>query len=229
MNKLKHVLKISRENAQLWDAVLKTAQHVPSPLVFFDACIHMGPIVVLRGEQIVSDYYKGLLNELNERIEQNIGVIDNEEVRLYWDGMPIWGKLKSISNHFSELNACVVASTYCNSWTFSEIDPNDPIRSMANTYTKIFINRAESFKTEYLKKLADEFRIDGFIFHDSKTCPNNSNNRYRMPQRIQEITNLPTTTINGDQNDLRCFSEEQTKTLLEAFVEQIKTNKELNI
>lgn len=27
--------------------------------------------------------------------------------------------------------------------------------------------------------------------------------------------------INGDLNDLRCFSEEQTKTNIEAFVEQL--------
>lgn len=229
MGKLKSTLKVARENAQLWDTVLKTAQHLPSPLDFFDSCIQMGPIVVLRGEQVVSDYYNQLLNELHERMEENIGVIDNEEVRLYWDGMPIWGKLKSLSNHFSELNACVVASTYCNSWSFSDIDPNDPIRSMAQTFTQIFINRSESFKTEYLEKMANDYQVDGFVFHDSKTCPNNSNNRYRMPQRVQEITKLPVITVNGDQNDLRCFSEEQAKTSLEAFVEQIKTNKELAI
>ncbi len=28
-------------------------------------------------------------------------------------------------------------------------------------------------------------------------------------------------TINGDLNDLRCFSEEQTKTNVEAFIEQL--------
>ncbi len=229
MNNLKKILSISRESSHLWEAVLKTAQHIPSPIDFFDACIQMGPIVVLRGEQVVTDYYKQLLNELNERIEENRGVIDNEEVRVYWDGMPIWGKLKNLSNHFSELEACVVASTYCNSWTFSEIDPNNPIKSMADSYTKIFINRAEGFKLDYLKRMAKEFNINGFIFHDSKTCPNNSNNRYRLPQRTQEATGLPAITINGDQNDLRCFSEEQTKTTIEAFIEQIKTNKELSI
>ena len=228
MNQLKKILAISRESGKLWDAVLSSAQHLPSPLDFFDACIHMGPIVVLRGEQIVSDYYKQLLNELQERIENNIGAIDQEEVRIYWDGMPIWGKLKSLSNHFSELHTCVVASTYCNSWSFAEINPNEPIKSMADSYTKIFINRAESFKLDYLKSMANKFHIDGFIFHDSKTCPNNSNSRYRLPQRTQEALSLPAIIINGDQNDLRCFSEEQSKTLIEAFIEQIKTNKELN-
>ena len=33
---------------------------------------------------------------------------------------------------------------------------------------------------------------------------------------------MPSLVINGDLNDLRCFSDEQAKTNLEAFVEQIE-------
>ena len=46
-----------------------------------------------------------------------------ENFRLFWDGMPIWGKLRDLAALFSELKTCVVASTYCNSWIFSELDP----------------------------------------------------------------------------------------------------------
>ena len=150
-------------------------------------------------------------------------------MRLYWDGMPIWGKLRVLSDHFFDLNSCVVASTYCNSWSFSEITPNDPLTSMAKSYTEVYINRDENFRLKYLQRMVDEFKIDGIIFHDSKTCPNTSSNRYRLPQRLQESINVPFITINGDQNDLRCFSEEQTKTNIEAFIEQIKSTKELTV
>ena len=206
---------------------MKSAKHHPSPLDFFDACIHMGPIVVLRGEQIVTDYYQVLKEEFDERVENGVGVVENEEARLYWDGMPIWGKLRSLSDHFFELNSCVVASTYCNSWSFSEVTPSDPFNSMAKSYTEVYINRDENYRLQYLKRMAEEFEFDGIIFHDSKTCPNTSSNRYRLPQRFQEQTDIPFITINGDQNDLRCFSEEQTKTTVEAFIEQIKSNKEV--
>ncbi|MGD9125491.1 MAG: 2-hydroxyacyl-CoA dehydratase family protein, partial [Desulfarculaceae bacterium] len=66
------------------------------------------------------------------------------------------------------------------------------------------------------------FSIQGIIFHDAKTCPNNSNNRYAMPQRLGSALSVPTLVINGDLNDLRCFSDEQARTNIEAFVEQLE-------
>jgi benzoyl-CoA reductase/2-hydroxyglutaryl-CoA dehydratase subunit BcrC/BadD/HgdB len=64
-------------------------------------------------------------------------------------------------------------------------------------------------------------QIDGVIYHDARTCPNNSNSRYNMPQRLSERLSVPVLVINGDLNDLRCYSEEQAKTNIEAFVEQL--------
>jgi len=71
----------------------------------------------------------------------------------------------------------------------------------------------------------DFFRIDGIIYHDAKTCPNNSNNRYGMPQRLVKETGIPSLVINGDLNDLRLISDEQTKTNVEAFIEQLEENR----
>jgi benzoyl-CoA reductase/2-hydroxyglutaryl-CoA dehydratase subunit BcrC/BadD/HgdB len=69
------------------------------------------------------------------------------------------------------------------------------------------------------------FKIDGVIYHDAKTCPNNSNNRYGLPQRLEENTGIPSLVINGDLNDMRCVSDEQTKTNIEAFIEQLQENR----
>jgi benzoyl-CoA reductase/2-hydroxyglutaryl-CoA dehydratase subunit BcrC/BadD/HgdB len=96
--------------------------------------------------------------------------------------------------------------------------------SMAKAYTEIFIVRDEGFKERYIERMVEMYDINGILFHDAKTCPNNSNNRYGMPERLEEKLGIPALTINGDLNDLRCFSEEQAKTNIEAFVEQL-TNK----
>ena len=221
MEEFKKSLKLSLEGTLLWKDVLDSAKNIPSPLTFFDGTIHMGPIVVLRGEQIAVDYYKLLKKEMLERIEDNIGAVENEKFRLYWDGMPIWGKLSAHAKQFLELRTCVVASTYCNSWVFDSFDPGNPFYSMAKAYTEIFIVRSERYKEEYIKRLVKEFSIDGVIFHDSKTCPSNSNARYGMPQRLQENYGIPTLIIPGDLNDLRCYSEEQARTNIEAFIEQL--------
>jgi benzoyl-CoA reductase/2-hydroxyglutaryl-CoA dehydratase subunit BcrC/BadD/HgdB len=69
------------------------------------------------------------------------------------------------------------------------------------------------------------YKIDGIIYHDAKTCPANSNCRYGMHKRLEVETGIPGLIINGDLNDLRLISDEQTKTNVEAFIEQLEENK----
>jgi benzoyl-CoA reductase/2-hydroxyglutaryl-CoA dehydratase subunit BcrC/BadD/HgdB len=220
-DRLREVLDLSRQCTTLWKAVLETAANVPSPLTFFDGTIQMGPAVVLRGTQDAIDYYKLLLDELQQRVADGVAAIEGERFRIYWEGMPIWGKLRNLSTQFQELKTCVVASTYCNSWIFEDLDPDDPFQSMARAYSSIFICRSEDYKQQYIRETVTRFKVDGILYHDAKTCPNNSNNRYEMPQRIQQESGRPFLVVNGDLNDLRLYSEEQTRTNIEAFVEQL--------
>jgi benzoyl-CoA reductase/2-hydroxyglutaryl-CoA dehydratase subunit BcrC/BadD/HgdB len=224
ISRLREVLALSRECSELWKKILNTATTVPSPFTFFDGTIHMGPAVVMRGTQEAVDYYKILLTELEERVKNHIGAVDNEHFRLYWEGMPIWGRLRHYSELFASLKACVVASTYCNSWIFSAFNENNPFQSMAKAYTELFIVRSDEYKEKYLKEMIDFFKIDGIIFHDAKTCPHNTNSRYGMPQRIEAEIEVPNLVINGDLNDLRCLSDEQSRTSIEAFIEQLEAS-----
>ncbi len=223
--RFKAVLKLSAEATMLWQEVLKTAQVSPPPLSFFDGVIHMGPIVVLRGAETAKEYYQTLLAEMKANVKKGVGVLEREECRLFWEGMPIWGKLRALSDLFLQNRTTVVASTYCNSWIFEDFDDKKPFESSALAYTQIFINRSEKAKLEMLKQWISEYRIDGVIFHDSKTCFNNSNNRFGLPLRLKEETGIPTLVVEGDLNDLRFYSEGQTITKIETFIEQIESHK----
>jgi benzoyl-CoA reductase/2-hydroxyglutaryl-CoA dehydratase subunit BcrC/BadD/HgdB len=225
IDRFRETLRLSREATALWKQVLLTAQASPAPLSFFDATIHMGPIVVLRGTQIAKDYYTALLSELQENVKNGRGFLENEKSRIYWDGMPIWGKLRPLSELFVQNNSAIVASTYCNSWVFDAFDEKDPFESSAKAYSEIFINRSEKAKERILKGLLKDFAIDGIIFHDAKTCFNNSNSNFGMPQRLKKETGVPFLVIEGDLCDLRFYSEGQSITKIETFIEQIESSK----
>ena len=92
---------------------------------------------------------------------------------------------------------------------------------MALAYTELFIVRSDDEKEKYIREMLEFFKIDGIIYHDAKTCPNNTNCRYGMAQRLSTATEIPHLIINGDLNDLRMLSDEQTKTNVEAFIEQL--------
>jgi benzoyl-CoA reductase/2-hydroxyglutaryl-CoA dehydratase subunit BcrC/BadD/HgdB len=221
MERLRETVSLSRECTELWKKVLETATAAPAPLTFFDGTIHMGPAVVLRGTREAIDYYKVLLAELEQRIRDGVGAVDEENTRIYWEGMPVWGRLRQHSELFANLKANVIASTYCSSWIFPAFDGSDPFRSMAKAYLELFIVRSDAYKERYIREMLAKFRIDGILYHDAKTCPYNSNSRYGLPQRLEAATGIPGLVISGDLNDLRCVSDEQTKTNVEAFIEQI--------
>ncbi len=222
LDRLKEVVDCSYRTTLGWKKVLRAAEHCPSPLTFFDATIHMGPAVVLRGDERAVQYYETLNAELDERIASDVGAVDDESLRFYWEGMPVWGKLRDHATLFASNKTCVVASTYCNSWIFEPMGEDDPFEGMARAYTELFIVRDEAYKTGYLSGMARDYKIDGFIYHDAKTCPNNSNNRYGLPQRLTGGLQLPYVVIQGDLNDLRLYSEEQANTQFEALIEQLQ-------
>lgn len=219
--RLEEVLSLSKEATDLWGAVLESAKSKPSPLSFFDGTIYMGPIVVLRGTEIARDFYRRLLRDLGKKQEKKEAAVPGERARIYWEGMPIWGRLRALSELFKRNHACVVASTYCNSWVFSGFDPSQPLSSMAKAYLEIFINRNDGYKQEYIERVVKEYAIDGVIFHDSKTCPNNCNSQYNLPNRLRQH-GVRAVIINGDLCDLRCFSDDQTSTIVEAFLETLE-------
>ena len=222
LDELERVVALSRECSELWKAVLDTATAVPSPLTFFDGTTLMGPAVGGRGTQRAVDFYRILLAELEERVENGVGAVEGERFRIYWEGMPVWGRLRAHSELFAGLGACVLASTYCNSWIFSAFDATAPFTSMARAYTELFIVRSDEAKEKYIKEMLDFFRVDGVVYHNARTCPNNSNSNYGMPQRLTKETGVPSLIIDGDLNDLRCLSDEQTNTNVEAFIEQLE-------
>lgn len=221
VDRLRETVRLSRACSDLWKEVLETAATRPAPLTFFDSTIHMAPAVVMRGTQTALDYYRELLAELEARITEGVAAVEGERFRLYWEGMPIWGRLRDLATFLLELRTCVVASTYASSWIFNALDPDDPFRSMARAYTELFIVRSDASKEATLREMVETFGVDGIVFHDAKTCPNNSNCRHGMPERLAEQLGVPSITLSGDLNDLRCYSDEQAKTQIEAFVEQL--------
>jgi benzoyl-CoA reductase/2-hydroxyglutaryl-CoA dehydratase subunit BcrC/BadD/HgdB len=221
LDSFRETVGLSHDGCVLWKQVLEKARNIPSPINFFDAAIHMGPIVVMRGTPYANEYYKILLAELESRIENRISAVPVERLRLYWDGMPLWYRLSNLAKLFARLDTCIVASTYCNSWVFDDLDPADPFLSSALAYSKLFIVRSDTVKEKVLEQLMQDFSINGIIYHESKTCARNSNNRFGLQNRLSKKTGIPYLEINGDLNDPRCYSEEQSIIAIETFIEQL--------
>ena len=225
-DKLEVVGKLSLEGQKLWQAVLDTSTHVPAPMSAFDAFFHLALIVTLRGKKITIDYYQQLLDEMNARIEQGISAVPDEKIRLLWDNIPIWFRTRWLSDKFASRQACLVADTYTSAWcsTMKYIRENKFLESMAEVYTRIYLNIGVDEMAQSIIEMIDKYGVDGFVMHSNRSCKPYSFGQYDIQRIVQKQRGIPTLMIEADIVDERAFSESQVETRIDAFLEMLEHN-----
>ena len=163
-DRMNEVGRLAAEGSQMWQAVLDTTMSRPSPMSCFDAFFHLALIVTLRGTQTVVDYYKLLEAELKQRVADGIAAVPGEKYRLLWDNLPVWYRMRWLSEKFAGHQACLVADTYTSAWcyTFKYINPDDFFDSMAEVYTRIYLNIGVDEMAKSIMEMIDKYQADGF-------------------------------------------------------------------
>ena len=222
--KLKEVTQNSKDAVALWAKVLATGKAKPAPFTAFDEFIHMAPIVEMRGEAFTVDYYTALLKELNARIEAGVGAVKNERKRLIWDNLPIWHRLRWLSQWLAERGIALVASTYTNAWgeLADLINPEDPLQSAAEAYIHPILNRSTGHKLEVMVEMVEGYSADGVILHSDRSCKPYSIGQVDQRDHVADRLGVPALLLEADHNDPRSFSEEQIENRLSAFVEMLE-------
>ena len=228
-DRMKEVGKLSVEGQRLWQEVLDTAINKPAPLSAFDAFFHLALIVTLRGTKQAVDYYKGLLEEMKQRIADGVGAIENEKFRLLWDNLPIWYRTKWLSEKFAAADACLVADTYTSAWcgSLKYIDENNFLESMAECYSRIYLNIGIDEMAGEVLKMIDKYGADGLVMHSNRSCKPYSFGQLDIQRIVREERGLPSLMIEADMVDERFFSESQIATRIDAFMEMVKERKKL--
>jgi bcr-type benzoyl-CoA reductase subunit B len=223
-DKFLHIIKIAREASTTWGKVLGTMKARPAPMTIFDAFGHLAPIVSLRGLPVALNYYRSLLRELEDRVEKGIGAITNERKRLMWDNIAIWYKVRDLSDIFAKQGMNFVTATYTNAWaeTVLHLDTNYPFESMAKAYSLVILNNNLNHRLELMQRLIKEYQVDGLVIHSARSCKPYSVGQYDLKRLLMKRLGVPSVIIEADITDSRVYSEEQTRTRLEAFFEAME-------
>ncbi|MCP3944867.1 MAG: 2-hydroxyglutaryl-CoA dehydratase [Desulfobacteraceae bacterium] len=223
-DKMAEVGRLAFQGQKLWQKVLKTTTHKPSPMSAFDAFFFLALIVTLRGTQIAVDFYEELSLEMEERIQTDISIIPHEKYRLLWDNLPVWYQLKWLSQKFSDHNACLVADTYTSAWcsALKYIDENNFLDSMAQAYTRIHLNIGVDQMADQVLDMIRTYDVDGFVMHSNRSCKPYSFGQMDIMNIVRKKTGIPVVMLEADMVDPRSFSLSQTDTRIDAFMEIIK-------
>ncbi|MBN7773572.1 2-hydroxyacyl-CoA dehydratase subunit D [Clostridium aminobutyricum] len=225
-DKLAEVMKVSNETAKWWRQACFTAQAIPSPLNGFDMFNYMALAVCIRGKKEGRDLFKLWYEELAEKVRLGQGPWkenEEEKYRVIWDGIACWANLSPSYKILKKYGINVVTSLYPDAWSIF-YETND-LEGMARAYTYYHANRNVDYVSATMRKLAEEFAIDGVIFHSNRSCKLMDFTLYEQQRRIEEKAGIPSVIFDGDMTDPRIFSEAQYETRIQALVEMMERKK----
>ena len=173
-------------------------RHRPAPLTFFDGTIQMGPAVVLRGTA------RGLrllpaaaAPSCEERVARRARARSRASAfRLYWEGMPVWGRLRELRDAVRRRSrrpwSPRPTATAGSSRRSTRAIPSARWRAPRSSSSS---RGPRSRRSGTSSAWSATYAVDGVVFHDAKTCPNNSNTRYRdaaaAPARARHAVLVP--------------------------------------
>jgi len=220
-DKLRKVIELSDECVRLWGEIRQMCKARPSPLNAPDLFVNMAAIVVLRGTKEAVDYYRTLRDEVKQRVEEGIGAVPEERFRLLWDNIALWHRLYRFYTYFARKGCCFVVDTYTGAWD-NPIEGGEPLEALARAYTAVFLNRSLTYRAKLIANLIRDYGVDGFVMHSNRSCKPYSLGQYDIRRIVSEETGVPGLIIEADMCDSRYYSEEQLRTRIDAFVEQLE-------
>jgi benzoyl-CoA reductase/2-hydroxyglutaryl-CoA dehydratase subunit BcrC/BadD/HgdB len=72
-----------------------------------------------------------------------------------------------------------------------------------------------------MKKMIDEYHIDGVILHSDRSCKPYSIGQIDQRNIISKESDLPSLLLEADHNDPRAYADLQVEARLSAFVEML--------
>lgn len=219
--RLRDVLRLSRRAVQLWQEILDLCRFRPAPVNTFDMWLHMTPMTLSRGTQECVDYYEALKAEIEERVRDGVAAVPGERIRLLWDDIGMWQRMKELSQKFGSYGGCFVSATYSDIWLFDGLDPERPFDGLARASLGTIINRSLDFRADYITHRIKKYAVDAVVIHSCRSCKPWFIGSYDLKDMIAERTGVPTLIVDGDMVDPRFISDDQLNSRIDAFMETL--------
>jgi benzoyl-CoA reductase/2-hydroxyglutaryl-CoA dehydratase subunit BcrC/BadD/HgdB len=220
-DRLKEVMKYSAASSILYKKFLDMAQYTPSPISIFDALIGMAIAVYRRGTPECVEYYQTLCDEFQAKVDQGIGVVQNEKYRLYWENLPVWFKFSDHAKLLGSYGAVILTSLYVHAWSLDFDLNKDPLVTLAENYVDRFSNSTIEDRADMAMDLFDKYHMNGMIMFMNRSCKAVSFAVPTLKDILTKKTGIPALVFESDMGDQRFYAESQVRTRIEAYFETL--------
>lgn len=219
-DKFLEVQKQTQRSVKEWNRVAKLSSYKPSPLNCFDLFNYMALIVCARSLYYAEHTFKTFADELEYNLANEIYAFKGaEKKRVTWEGIAVWPYLGHTFKSLKSLGSIMTGSAYPGLWNL-EYTPGD-MSSMAEAYTRIYINTCLENKAKVLQDIVEGGKCDGVVYHLNRSCKLMSFLNVETAEIIEERTKTPYVSFDGDQTDPRNFAPAQFDTRVQALSEMM--------
>ena len=206
-----------------WNRIATMSQYKPSPLNGFDLFNYMALVVCARSRDYAEITFRKFADELEEKYKKGeFAFKGGEKNRVTWEGIAVWPYLGHTFKTLKNQGTIMTGSAYPNMWDLTYDAEDESLWSMAEAYTRTYINTCLENKVAVLRRIMEEGACDGVLYHLNRSCKLMSFLNVETAERIQEKNGLPYVSFDGDQTDPRNFAPAQYDTRVQALGEMME-------
>ncbi|MFH1436320.1 MAG: 2-hydroxyacyl-CoA dehydratase family protein [Pseudomonadota bacterium] len=228
MDRLKREVAFTKELNTLMDEIDEYKRAIPLPIKAYDTVIAMTAPLALSQEARKIELFKRLRDEVKERVDRKIGVVEDEKLRLMWVGLPPLNDFKLLN--YTEKHGAVMVKHMLEflvgfSLDPDLMDPEKPLESIARAQLSSPANPMYQASIDYFVKAVKDYKVDGVICVIMRSCGHVPGMQRMTKEEIFKETGVPALIFDLDGSDAREYDEAATKAHLDSFVETLLARK----
>jgi benzoyl-CoA reductase/2-hydroxyglutaryl-CoA dehydratase subunit BcrC/BadD/HgdB len=172
------------------------------------------------GTPFQEQLYQKIINECQQRMAE--GKVLPEDFRVLW--LP-WTPIQPTNiNEILRANKVSIVMSELARVYWDEIDEKHPFEGLALRCLKNPLVGPVEQRLAGVLRLAEEYDIDGAIHFSHLGC-RHANASFHLIEDALSKRGIPLLVLDGDLSDMRAYSAERTRLLLESFIELMAASK----
>lgn len=218
MERLKEVLKRENQSKKylMEYAKMQSTKYYPSSLTLHMYMLFASHVGI--GTEEILDFYKNLSEDIRS-------YPDSKGIKIFWIHLLPYYQ-NSLKQYFNFNSEYQVQTYEINFDYMEELDVDHPLEALAKKLICNLYNGPYEKKVKEVERLVDLLKPDGVINFCHWGCKQSAGCVMQIKESMRG-KNIPMLILDGDCMDRRNCHDGQIKTRLEAFIEMIKSQKEV--
>jgi benzoyl-CoA reductase subunit B len=227
-DRLKEEVAFSKALNTLLEEIEVYKRAVPTPMSAYDSFIVASAPTTLPASLRTLAIFERLRDDLKERVEKGVGVVENEKVRLLWIGLPPLCDFHLLSYHHPQ--GAVVAKNMVELLVGFPtpprlLDPEKPLESIARGLLSSPTNPLCRVAIDWFVQQVKDYKIDGVVSVVKRTCSLFPSMQRLAKEAILKEAGVPSIIFDVDGVDEREHDATRARASLDPFVESLLAEK----